>query len=260
MNNNYLKGNLYQNTANFYDYDNREIIKDDLEFYTEYALKTKGSILELASGTGRVSLYVANKLKRQIECIELSKDMLDRFNQKLISSHKHLKQYINLHNVDMSDFDLGRTFEYIIVPWRALQWLAVHEKVIECLKCVHKHLSKSGIFIFNVFKPRDYDEKWIGKEDISYDIIDGDKRVIRSTVNHFADTKEKYIQYKNVVKIIENGIETINEDLLTLKYYEYEDIITILNSLNFWIVEEYGYYDKKKIKGGEEMIFICTKK
>jgi hypothetical protein len=26
-------GNLYFNTADFYDYDNREIIKDDLDFY-----------------------------------------------------------------------------------------------------------------------------------------------------------------------------------------------------------------------------------
>jgi hypothetical protein len=55
---NYLSGNLYSNTADFYDYDNRDIIKDDLEFYVEYANKTKGNILELASGTGRVSLYV----------------------------------------------------------------------------------------------------------------------------------------------------------------------------------------------------------
>lgn len=39
--NNYLQGNLYHNTAYFYDYDNRDIIKDDLEFYTEYANKTK---------------------------------------------------------------------------------------------------------------------------------------------------------------------------------------------------------------------------
>jgi hypothetical protein len=53
---NYLSGNLYHNTAGFYDYDNRETIKDDLDFYVEYANQTKGPILELAAGTGRVSL------------------------------------------------------------------------------------------------------------------------------------------------------------------------------------------------------------
>jgi hypothetical protein len=38
---NYLSGNLYTNMADFYDYDNREIIKDDLDFYVEYAEKKR---------------------------------------------------------------------------------------------------------------------------------------------------------------------------------------------------------------------------
>lgn len=251
---------MYQNTANFYDYDNREIIKDDLDFYTEYAIQTNGPILELASGTGRVSLYIAEKTKRTIECVELSANMLEVFSGKLQTTHRHLQQLIHLHHNDISAFDLGQTFELIIIPWRALQWLPVREKAIECLKCVHKHLAGNGLFIFDIFKPRTYDDKWIGKEDVSYDIIDGNKRIIRSTVNHFADTKEKYIQYMNKIKIIEAGIETIREDLLTIKYYEYDDIFSILNSLHFCIKDEYGYYDKRRINDGEEMIFVCTKK
>jgi hypothetical protein len=65
----YLPGNLYSNTADYYDYDNWEIIKDDLGFYAEYANKTKGPILELASGTGRVSLHVAGKTGRRLKDI-----------------------------------------------------------------------------------------------------------------------------------------------------------------------------------------------
>ena len=257
---NYLQGNLYQNTAGYYDYDNREIIKDDLEFYVEYANQTKGSILELASGTGRVSLYIAEKLKRPVDCVELSLEMLEEFKLKLNTTQKHLQEYIALHNKDMSNFILGKTYDYIIIPWRALQWLPVKEKTIDCLKCVRQHLSDNGIFIFDIFKPRVYDEKWIGKEDISYDIIDGNKRIVRSTVNHFADTKNKYIQYKNKIKVIENGSESVKEDMLTLKYYEYPDIIEILDSLDFNVKKEYGYYDKRSVKDGEEMIFVCTKK
>ena len=186
----YLPGNLYQNTANFYDYDNREIIKDDLEFYAEYAGQTKGPILELASGTGRVSLYVAEKTRRTMECVELSAEMRGRFTQKLQTTHRHLQPLIHLHNGDMSDFDLGQTFEFSIIPWRALQWLPVQEKTVDCLKCVYKHLADNGIFVFDIFRPGTYDEKWIGKEAVSYDIVDGDKRIIRSTINHYADTEK----------------------------------------------------------------------
>jgi SAM-dependent methyltransferase len=256
---NYLSGNLYRNTADFYDYDNREIIKDDLDFYVEYANKTKGPILELASGTGRVSFYVAEKTGRILECIELSEYMLERFKNKLGKSNKQLQENIHIRNGDMSNFNLDQKFEYIIIPWRALQWLPIKEKTIDCLNCVYKHLADNGIFIFDIFKPRTYDDKWLGKEDISYDIVDGDRRVIRSTINYHADTEKKYIQYKNKIRILENGIENVKEDLLTIKYYEYDDIVEILKGLNFKIKEEYGYYDKRAIKDGDEMIFVCTK-
>ncbi|OJV37503.1 MAG: hypothetical protein BGO29_03405 [Bacteroidales bacterium 36-12] len=256
---NYLPGNLYHNTADYYDYDNREIIKDDLDFYVEYANKTKGPILELASGTGRVSFYVAEKTGRILECIELSEHMLAEFWDKLKISDIQLQKNIHIHQGDMSNFNLGQKFEYIIIPWRALQWLPTKEKAIECLKCVYEHLEDNGIFVFDIFKPRLYDEKWLGREDISYDIIHGNKRIIRSTINHHADTEKKYIQYKNYIRVLENGIESIKEDLLTIKYYEYNDIVDILTSLKFTIKEEYGYYDKRKIKDGEEMIFVCTK-
>jgi SAM-dependent methyltransferase len=256
---NYLPGNLYRNTAGYYDYDNRDIIKDDLNFYVEYANRTSGPMLELASGTGRVSLYITEKTRRRLECVELSKSMIDRFEQKLRTTHRHLQELINIRIGDMAEFNLDQSFEFIMIPWRALQWLPVREKTEACLKRVYEHLSDDGTFIFDIFKPRTYDEKWLGKEDFSYDITDEGKRIIRSTVNHYADTVKKYIQYKNKIKITEDGNKTIREDVLTIKYYEYEDIVDILKSLHFKIKEEYGYYDKRAIKDGDEMIFVCTK-
>ena len=256
---NYLSGNLYYNTAGYYDYDNREIIKDDLDFYVDYANKTKGAILELASGTGRVSLYLAEKTGRLIECIELSEHMLNKFKEKLRSKNKILKDNIYIYNMDMSNFDLKKTFEYIIIPWRALQWLPTQEKTEDCLNCVYKHLSVNGIFIFDIFKPRIYDEKWLGKEDISYDIFVENKQIIRSTINHYYDIEKKYIQYKNKILIKENGNENVKEDLLTIKYYEYNDMIKILEKSKFKINDVFGYYDKRNINDGDEMIFVCTK-
>jgi SAM-dependent methyltransferase len=254
-----LSGNLYKNTSDYYDYDNRNIIKDDLDFYVEYANKTKGPILELASGTGRVSLYLAQKTYRSLECIELSESMIKKFENKLKTSYKNLQNKINIHAIDMSNFQLHKKFEYIIIPWRSLQCLIEEKQAINCLKCIYEHLTDSGLFVFEIFRPKNYDENWLGKEEISYDIVDGTKRIIRSTVNHYVDTNKKYIQYLNKIKIIENNKEVVVKDMLTLKYYKYDDIIRILNSLNFKIKEEYGYYDKRAIKDGEEMIFVCTK-
>jgi SAM-dependent methyltransferase len=256
---NYLEGNLYNNTAGFYDYDNRDIIKDDLEFYVEYANKTNGTILELASGTGRVSLYVAEKTGRQLECIELSEGMVERFRQKLQTTHKHLQKNINLHIWDMADFKFDRKFEYIAIPWRALQYLPETEQSIKCLSCVYRHLTDNGLFVFDIFKPRTYDDQWLGREDISYDVMADGKRIIRSTVNYSADTAKKNIQYKTRYRIIDGKKESVTEDLLTYRYYGHDEIVGILRSIGFRVKEEYGYYDKRTIAEGDEMIFICVK-
>jgi hypothetical protein len=185
--------------------------------------------------------------------------MLEKFRDKLKNSSEKLQKNIRLHIGDMSNFDLGQKFELIIIPWRALQWLPTREKTVDCFNCVYEHLSDDGILIFDIFKPRTYDEKWLGREELSYDIVDGERRIVRSTINHYADNEKKYIQYKNRILISENGSERIAEDLLTLKYYHYDDIVEILNDQRFKIREEFGYYDKRTIKDGEEMIFVCTK-
>jgi len=255
-----LTGNLYANTSNYYDYDNREIIKDDLDFYIEYSKLTKGHILELASGTGRVSINLAEKTGRELHCIEFSEFMINKFKNK-IEKYRHLNNKIHIYNLDMSNFNLEKKFEYIIIPWRSLQYLPEQEKTIDCLKCIFNHLSENGIFIFDIFNPRTYDENWLGKEEISFDINDGSKHIIRSTINHHFDNTKKYIQYKNKIRVVEYGKETVFEDLLTIKYYEYNDIVGILKSLDFKIIDEFGYYDKRPITGGGggEMIFVCSK-
>jgi SAM-dependent methyltransferase len=251
---NYLEGNLYNNTADFYDYDNRNIIKDDLDFYVEYANKTNGTILELASGTGRVSLYIAERTGRQLECIELSERMVKRFKQKLQTTHKHLNKNINIHIGDMADFKFDRKFEYKMIPWRALQYLPETEQTIKCLSCVYKHLTDNGVFTFDIFKHRTYDDKWLGREDVSYEVMAEGKRIIRSTVNYSADTVKKNIQYKTKYRIIDDGKESITEDLLTYKYYSRDEIVGILRLVGFKVKEEYGYYDKVTIDEGDEMI------
>jgi SAM-dependent methyltransferase len=260
---NYLEGNLYTNTANYYDFDNRNPIKDDLGFYVEYAKKTKGTMLELASGTGRVSLHIAEKTGRKLECVELSKKMVERFNHKLQTTHKHLQEIINIHIGDMSDFKFNEQFEFIMIPWRALQYLPEQEQTIKCLSLVYKHLTDDGIFLFDIFKPMTYDEKWLGRENFSYSVTANGKQFIRSTVNHYADTVKKIIQYKSKYRIIDmcdsDRVEIITEDLLTYKYYEHGEIAKLLWSVGFRVEEEYGYYDKRTIQDGNEMIFVCRK-
>jgi SAM-dependent methyltransferase len=257
-----FNGNLYNNTSAYYDYDTRSLVKDDLDFYVEYASKTKGEILELASGTGRVSCCLAQKTGRHIKCVEASEHMIEKFKLKLQASSPELQDKIDIQKCSMDNFQFNQKFEYIIIPFRSLQCLPEKAATINCLNLVYSHLADNGLFIFTLFNPMDYNQNWLGKETATYSTITNEGEIIRSVINHYADTNKKYVQYISKYRIIKDGKEKVLKDLITLKYYEYNEIVDMLRSLHFKIKEEYGYYDKSPIKakkGEGEMIFVCTK-
>jgi len=58
---------------------------------------------------------------------------------------------------------------------------------------------------------------------------------------------------------IQDGIEEKIVEPLTLKYCYEEQMRNLLQSNGFKIVEEMGYYDRRPISEGPELIFICKK-
>lgn len=173
--------NLYLKSAYLYDFDNRDIVKSDIPFYLEYAAKYPGVILELACGTGRVSLVMAQN-GYQIQGIDLSERMLEQFELKLKEQPKWVQENIRLDKCDMSNFHLNQDYSLIIAPYRAFQTLITEESQRNCLKCVYQHLANQGILIINVFRPFTImDESWVYPEMIQWEAIDEKtgKKIIR---------------------------------------------------------------------------------
>lgn len=54
---------------------------------------------------------------------------------------------------DMRDFDLGRQFALVTMPFRAFQHLLTVEDQIACLTCIRHHISAVGRFIVDLFNP-----------------------------------------------------------------------------------------------------------
>lgn len=139
-------------------------MQDDLPFYLERARLAGGDILELACGTGRVGIPLARAGFR-VTGVDLSSDMLARFREKLQREDEATASRVELREADMADFDLGRTFPLVIIPFRSFQLLTEEDQAIRCLRNVRRHLRKDGTFIVNVFKPYGkLDESWVQPE------------------------------------------------------------------------------------------------
>jgi SAM-dependent methyltransferase len=116
----------------------------DRAFYLELARETGGPVLELGCGTGRTLIPIA---EAGIDCMGLdaSPAMLRVLREKAPD--------VSTVQGDMRDFDLGRRFRLVTIPFRALSHLHDVEAQLACLACVRRHLEKDGTFAFDVFDP-----------------------------------------------------------------------------------------------------------
>jgi len=253
----------YIKDANLYDLDQRDIVVADIPFYIEYAQKSKGLILELGCGTGRVSIELA-KAGFYITGLDLSQKMLEVYKDKIENIPNDVKNRIEIINGNMTNFNLEKRYSLIIAPFRVFQALTKEEDIKKCLSCIHKHLDNNGIFIINVFRPnKQLDESWCSEEKIQWEREDPrtGNFVIKKDLREKIDTRNQIIYPKFIyeIKDKEGNVEIITEEL-ELKYYYYNQLKTILLQNDFEIIEEYGWYDKSRIEDGRELIMICRQK
>ena len=96
----------YRDTAKYYEpFANRP----SEPFFKEMAKRYGSPILELGSGTGRVSLMLA-EAGHEIVGVELSPEMLEIAREKLQKLPETVQLRVTLHHSDITDFSLGKKF------------------------------------------------------------------------------------------------------------------------------------------------------
>ena len=133
----------YAEAAEFYDYVVPYATRGDVEFYVDEALAANGPVLELGCGTGRVLIPIA-RAGVTIEGLDGSPNMLARCREKLAVEPPTVQARVTLHEGDMRAFDLRKQFALITIPFRPFQHLITVEEQLDCLRCIHEHLTADG--------------------------------------------------------------------------------------------------------------------
>jgi ubiquinone/menaquinone biosynthesis C-methylase UbiE len=124
----------------------------DVPFYVAQARAAGSPVLEIACGTGRIAIPIA-EAGCEIVGLELSPEMLAQFRAKLSALAPEVRERITLVQGDMRTFELARRFPLIIIPYRAF----LHNKTVgdqqATLRRIHAHLQPGGRLVFNVFDP-----------------------------------------------------------------------------------------------------------
>lgn len=126
-------------------------VKSDLDvpFFTGEAGKTTGEVLELMSGTGRVSIPLL-KDGVKLTCVDASAEMLAVLQTKLKEQHLCAP----VHQLDVRTLNLGKTFDLIFIPFHSFAELLTVSDQRKVLASVRQHLTPAGRFICTLHNPR----------------------------------------------------------------------------------------------------------
>jgi SAM-dependent methyltransferase len=133
--------------AQFYDWENAQTLgRQDVGFWQRLARQAQGPILELGSGTGRVTLPVGRIARVPLIGI-------DRSDMMLAHARRRLRQSRGLSRVNLVRGDIRALpfaghigFQLVMAPYGILQSLVRESDLKETLQSVVRVLAPGGLF------------------------------------------------------------------------------------------------------------------
>lgn len=258
--------NLYLGGAPYYDLDAATYGGEDIRYYRDLADTISSGrgpvrVLELACGTGRVSLPLA-RAGFSVTGIDLSFAMLRIFEEKLQKEPEEVVDRITLYHADMADFDLPEApFDLIIIPFRGFQALVETREAMNCLNRVKRHLDVEGVFVVDLFAVAPFN-RWLDdfQERLDWKRIDPvtGNEVTRARIAGRCDVAGQVIHPTTVYYVrYPDGRQERIEDQFSLRYYFQHQMEALLLASGFEITEEQGDYRGAPIGEGAEQLFVC---
>ena len=138
--------------SDFYDYpdlyDALLPIGAHVPFYVDVARQQAGAVLELACGTGQLTIPIALQGLPTVG-LDRSRAMLDVAKRRASA----VSASVAFLQGDMRDFALDREFTLIIVARNSLLHLLSTVDLLAALTAIRRHLAQDGVFAFDVFNP-----------------------------------------------------------------------------------------------------------
>ncbi|MDI9644400.1 MAG: class I SAM-dependent methyltransferase [Candidatus Verstraetearchaeota archaeon] len=240
----------YDQWAEVYDimYGN---YRDDIDFYVRESKKVQGKVLEVGCGTGRIYIELL-KEGIDVEGIDISGRMLAQLREK--AAALNLQPEVSV--ADMRNFDLGREFSLIIVPFRSFLYNITPEEQMSSLRSFYRHLKPGGKLILNFFYPDLEMLMGMNKESEELLVSDGGKYVLRQR-SYFVNEVDQTIE--TIAVLYKDGeLYWKGTQRLALIFKREFELLLRITGFKGWAV--YGGFDCRPLTSyKQEMVWIAEK-
>ncbi len=231
----------------------------DIEYYIEKLKNKKNQVLEIGSGTGRITIELA---KNNIEVFGI-----DNASAMIDIAKKKLKD-LNIHNVKLQTLDvlkLKKNIKYdsIIIPFNTLCFFENldYEAIFKLLKSI---LNPEGLLYFDFTRPKTGNYKEITKDRSRWSeklYIEELELYLKWRMMVFPDMKNQSVKYEYIWKVSddprkdfdlwEEKKSSMNFSSLPFSYYD-----NLLSSIGLKCIEK--IVKNYTRDGGPEEHYFCT--
>ena len=232
-------GSLYDSIAGIYDPWSLSVT-EDIEFYVDLARETGGPVVELAVGTGRIALPIAQAGIAMIG-VDQSDGMLAVAAER--ARELGVDQRVDFRVGDFREPPVTERVPLVICPFRSLLHMPNEAEKLRALRGACSLLAPGGRFAFDVFAPgrEDIDEthaRWIEREPGIFERADWDETARTLTLT------------------VHSGDSTAT---MALHWLDMPEWLALLNQAGLEVEATYGWFDRRPYTDEEDMIFVCRR-
>jgi SAM-dependent methyltransferase len=245
--------NNLEEFADPHTYDIEDTSDTGIAFYTALAQETGGPVLEIACGTGRVSIPIA-RLGFAVTGLDIVPGMLERARSKAAGLPTRWVEG------DARTFDLGEQFRLIFVTGNAFQAFLTRADQEALLERVRTHLHDEGQFAFETRNPR-----WANLEtrDAEADwptYTDSSGREVRRSKTQAYDHVAQILHWTTYRRWREGEEEHTKVTRIALRYTFPQELAALLYYNGFSIIRQYGDWNLEPLTAASTSIIVVCRK
>lgn len=237
-----------------YDAHHVEIVEDIL-FYIAQAKKYGEPILELACGTGRITIPLARQ-GLDVTGLDISEGMLKVAKEKTEREHLSCK----FIHADCRKFSLHKKFNLIFIPFNSIAHIHDRESFEALCNSVKEHLAENGHFIIDIFNPRF--ERLMGDPSNRFHVAEYEDPYGHETITITENNiYEKATQINHIKWYYKIGNKEEFAVELNMRIYYPEELDNLLYYNGFDIVDKFGDFDGSPFESNSpKQLIICRKR
>lgn len=248
------------------NYDREDTSDTGIAFYAELAQETGGPVLEIACGTGRVSIPIA-RLGFAVTGLDIVPGMLEQARNKSVGLPTRWVES------DARTFDLGEQFRLIFLTGNAFQAFLTNADQEMLLQRVRVHLQGEGLFAFETRNPRwnadttsTTGELWANLETRMEEAewqsyTDSHGRNVRVSNTQVYDAIAQILHWTTYRRWREGGKEQTKITRIAVRFTFSQELAALLHYNGFTLIRQYGDWNLEPLTAAStSIISVCRKR